>query len=295
MSLAAALALCVTGGYAFSTSWHPSLYRSVRESGHRTYFRAVFYAAFLFAVSGLLALISCALFRVPLATLPTYVASGSASTVLTEAIADEQVVSILLVGAFVIGAPLGHALNAVPTFVAGGTGIALEVWRTLRTAAWQKAPGALWNVIWSAGGDARLWVVNQAIKPYDFERMIVRSLLSQIPMLATLSNGKAYVGFVLNAPNPVVQRRSIQLLPLLSGYREPDTHRLVFVTNYSDVIEQVTAGSANTMQVADLSVVIPIDQIAYTHLFDLITYEQFPENAGVPHDQVSGESSSPHI
>jgi len=44
LSIVPFLILPLVGGYAFSTIWHPSLYHAARESGHRLYLRAVFYA-----------------------------------------------------------------------------------------------------------------------------------------------------------------------------------------------------------------------------------------------------------
>ena len=46
--------LPLVGGYAFATIWTASLYRASRESGHRLYFRAVFYAVFLVVCAALL-------------------------------------------------------------------------------------------------------------------------------------------------------------------------------------------------------------------------------------------------
>lgn len=50
----ALLILPLVGGYVFSTVWAGSLNHSSRESGHRLYFRAVFYAAFLVTCAALL-------------------------------------------------------------------------------------------------------------------------------------------------------------------------------------------------------------------------------------------------
>lgn len=48
MDLTPLLILPVVGGYAFAVVWSPSSYPASRESGHRLYFRAVFYSVFLF-------------------------------------------------------------------------------------------------------------------------------------------------------------------------------------------------------------------------------------------------------
>jgi hypothetical protein len=51
----------------------------------------------------------------------------------------------------------------------------------------------------------------------------------------TLDNRKVYVGFVITAPNLQSTDQYVQLLPVLSGYRDGNDLRLKFTTNYAQV------------------------------------------------------------
>ncbi len=57
MDTALLLILPLVGGYIFASTWNVSRYRSAREDGHRLYFRAAFYAAFLLICAHLLRLL----------------------------------------------------------------------------------------------------------------------------------------------------------------------------------------------------------------------------------------------
>jgi len=77
----------------------------------------------------------------------------------------------------------------------------------------------------------------------------------------------------------------VRILPLISGYRSENDHKINFTTFYDEIIEEIgnESGELNYVETQDLEVVIPIARIVSIHLFDLKLYEHFrekPEEAG---------------
>jgi hypothetical protein len=54
--------------------------------------------------------------------------------------------------------------------------------------------------------------------------------------MLTLKSGKVYVGAPVGGiGDPSVRAQSIKIIPLLSGYRDPDTHKVNLPTRYKDI------------------------------------------------------------
>ncbi|SRR5258705_1428423 len=66
------------------------------------------------------------------------------------------------------------------------------------------------------------------------------SIKERKTVLLTLKNGKVYAGFITSAPSPGHSHPMIRILPTTSGYRDKETHRVIFTTNYSDALEQIS-------------------------------------------------------
>ena len=82
----------------------------------------------------------------------------------------------------------------------------------------------------------------------------------------------------MTAPNPVNERRAIRILPLVSGYRDQDTHEFYITTDYLGVLGVVDDDEnpyLDHLELEDFEVVIPTDQICSCHLFDLEAFEHF--------------------
>lgn len=112
------------------------------------------------------------------------------------------------------------------------------------------------------------------------EQLFFRSLTNKDSLSFTLKSGKVYVGQVLRMPTDLAnERRYARLLPILSGYRDPTTHRLTFTTDYSKVYARMGAsGGAHAGSTADeFALVIPIAEVATASLFDWDVYEWFNE------------------
>ena len=114
------------------------------------------------------------------------------------------------------------------------------------------APALLLTLI---AGPLTAWVVNlfydtvrasmHAVEVTNdaMEQLLVDALLYKDEHLVeiTLTGGKVYVGWVLGAAG-IVNRRYIELLPLLSGYRSSDTRSISYTYNYAGVLQRLTPG-----------------------------------------------------
>lgn len=72
-----------------------------------------------------------------------------------------------------------------------------------------------------------------------FEILLDHAMRASRTVMITLKNGKVYVGFPTSLPAPGRRQPMIQILQTLSGYREPDKHRVVFTTNYSKALDEI--------------------------------------------------------
>lgn len=242
------LLLALTGGYSFSVVWKASLFRSVRELGHRLYFRVVFYTAACFLYACFINFIY-SLYQGTFSGTP-----DSFFVALVDFISARIEVGDLpkfLVESFAIGLFLPHILNSI-VFVSD------EVCK-----AAVRAP------------KASLFLIKPAIKHNDFECLICSAFEHEVPVLLTLKSRKIYVGWVMDGPNPGVERRYLKILPLISGVRGESFQRLIFTTFYLDVYDNLIEGGEGEEGFQEFEVVIPLEQIASAHLFDLNTYRRF--------------------
>lgn len=81
-------------------------------------------------------------------------------------------------------------------------------------------------------------VINQDGDPLDVllrkaETKPVRTIM------VTMKSGKVYIGFVSIPSNPAAQTRTIGLFPVVSGYREEQTHKLILTTYYADALARI--------------------------------------------------------
>jgi len=93
----------------------------------------------------------------------------------------------------------------------------------------------------------------------------------------TLESRKFYIGYVTSFPMPDSKNKHVTLLPLLSGFRDKDTLRFNFTTNYFPA-RQLADFNAN-----DLKVVVPVDNIASARFFDASVYQRtFAQTSPAP-------------
>ena len=109
-----------------------------------------------------------------------------------------------------------------------------------------------------------------------------------VQIAVTLSSGKFYTGYVTASFDPSYDRKYMRLLPMLSGYREPETKEVIFTTSYVQTYEdQIDDNPADQFEL-----VIPIASILSANLFEPAYFEVFearvaanPSGETITHDQ----------
>lgn len=231
------LLLPLVGGYVFARRWNVTEYRVAREEGHRLYFRAAFYAVFLFGCAALLRLYF-------LSTLESYrVFEETLFEVAplfkqTDRSYQQPILSISLY-AFLLGVAFWWPLNLVT----------LPRWRNKL-------------LVWS-------------IRDRDFERLLHTAATRAMPLALTMDNKKVYVGFVITTVSPDRDVKTISILPLVSGYRSAEG-QLKLTTFYTHVYDKI-ANTESIMHLSpdDFEIVLPTERIQSANLFDLAAYQEF--------------------
>lgn len=108
------------------------------------------------------------------------------------------------------------------------------------------------------------------------ELLFVESMRADSLVELTLGSGKAYVGWVLNASVGEPQRKFVELLPLASGFRTDETHKLQFTTNYAVVLARPRDDDEPSTE-SDFRVVLPVSEILSARPFDFAIYFEFQE------------------
>jgi hypothetical protein len=109
------------------------------------------------------------------------------------------------------------------------------------------------------------------VKRHDngFLRLFHRAAAEYRMVSVTLSNRKVYIGYVFRIPNLSPEEQFVGLLPVVSGYRDKDTLRLVLTTNYGPVLAGTSASKD------DFEVTFALGSIESANLFDPIAYPLF--------------------
>ena len=110
----------------------------------------------------------------------------------------------------------------------------------------------------------------------SLEFLFIEAMYSDSTVGLTLDSGKAYVGWILNAAVAEPERKFVEMLPLASGFRTQETHKLKFTTNYAPVLAQPFDPTEPVTQ-HDFRVVIPVADVRSARPFDFATYFQFRE------------------
>ncbi|MBA0177503.1 hypothetical protein ACI51Z_00685 [Pectobacterium carotovorum] len=105
----------------------------------------------------------------------------------------------------------------------------------------------------------------ELINDNPMDEIFFDSLVDRRSILVTLQNKKTYVGIVnsLGEPNEKEgPNQYISILPIISGYREKDTLKLILENEYKELKD------------ADTSVIFPLKEVAQISWFDMETHEK---------------------
>ena len=117
---------------------------------------------------------------------------------------------------------------------------------------------------------------------------IQEALNASVLIEVTTKSGKSYVGLPQSISPPVRRENDVVLLPLLSGYRNPETRELIITTDYRPILRKWRMEKMGLSQdkeelthltSQDFLVALPYWEIASARRFDLKLYEiYFGEN-----------------
>ncbi len=104
--------------------------------------------------------------------------------------------------------------------------------------------------------------------------------VSQFPVLVSLKSKKVYVGIVSCPAFEHGDYEVVELLPLLSGYRDKDTLQVRFTSNYQSHYIRQGIGIVGTMSrltLDDFRTLLPKREIDNVSFFDIETFKKFQE------------------
>ena len=108
------------------------------------------------------------------------------------------------------------------------------------------------------------------------EILISESIESEKFVELSLRSGKSYIGLALESGIATHGEPDIALIPIASGYRSEETHKLQITTNHAAIFEEFLSESSD-MVYEDFRIVIPMSEIVSARIFDPEVYERFQQ------------------
>ncbi|HFZ1853087.1 TPA: hypothetical protein ACKQD1_005073 [Serratia marcescens] len=142
------------------------------------------------------------------------------------------------------------------------------------------------NKIWHACGDHKFKALAKAARNHPLETLAIEASATLAPVIFTLKSKKFYVGWVIRPPLEHGKIEHMAFIPLLSGYRDKDTLKIIVTTNYDTHYESIgLLGNITDVEgpprinshltLNDFRVVCPVSEIENLSFFDFQTYNQF--------------------
>jgi hypothetical protein len=235
-NIASKILIPLLAGYIFAVLFPPSGYNAAREEGQKLYFRAMFYGLFIFVSTLLINIIVIKEFPGLVTQTKLFITYVLEQSF--QAQSTQHNIQIIFLGliSVIYAIFLGLASNVSSRF--------------------------------------KLYAFHKAIVNDDIEIIITRAVLRGLPISVTMNSGKVYVGFVGRTTDPKESRKDIKILPLLSGYRDKDTHSINFTTNYYSIYES-NDNSLSHLKPEDFEIAFPLSELSSINLFDIDAYNKF--------------------
>lgn len=116
------------------------------------------------------------------------------------------------------------------------------------------------------------------------EKLFCDAMNNEKQVLVTLRDGKVYVGLILWMPPEAHSDSSyIGLLPIVSGYRDQLTKRVIFTTDYVDVYQKLWSDDQNLQEklgIYDFNKYFKIADIETASIYDADIHTQFKKKKG---------------
>ncbi len=258
----ALLFLPLIGGFIFSKVWIATKFACAREDGHRLYFRAGFYAMFLFAFALLVRLLLTSQSQT-YRDIELLLGQIVMPFMKTEEHTYQVPLSLVCIYAMLLSLPLAAVLTPVAAFLNRVRG--------------------------------KSSFLEQALDDSPVEALLQRSVVKESPVAITMDNRKVYIGYVVATADPEKERKAIRLLPIASGYRDKDTLDLVLTTSYDPLYEEEKPGEgledaesaahdeaaergpskASYNSNEDRILILPASRVHSLNMFDFVAFEKF--------------------
>nr|WP_172419986.1 hypothetical protein [Halomonas hydrothermalis] len=144
-----------------------------------------------------------------------------------------------------------------------------------------KVAEAIWLIIQYTGWKYTQWVERKSLDENPVDVLLLDSMLDDEGAIMTCDdNGKVFIGFVLELPDPKqdTNERAISVLPIMSGSLCKDFQQLHITTDYSDTflpyLNSVSDPPKETIS-HDVSVIIYTKKIRILRRFDIGMFESF--------------------
>ncbi|MDX7715155.1 hypothetical protein [Aeromonas caviae] len=136
--------------------------------------------------------------------------------------------------------------------------------------------------LWTLIGDKKWDALAKAVGSNPYEVMLMEASARQVPVIVTLGSKKFYVGLVICPAFEHGESEYLELIPLLSGYRNKDNLTINITTNYRQhyLESGISAGlgtAMNRLTLNDFRVVAPRSEVETISFFDLDTYQKFKD------------------
>jgi hypothetical protein len=110
----------------------------------------------------------------------------------------------------------------------------------------------------------------------EIEKLFKRSFDEGVLIQVTLKNNKVYIGFSEMIPEPQ-KTNYLTITPIISGYRESETKKLIITTDYFKVIDDYIRSLAPDKQIISLNtdIILRQDEILTAGIYEQEIFDKF--------------------
>ncbi|WP_337234222.1 hypothetical protein [Proteus terrae] len=133
----------------------------------------------------------------------------------------------------------------------------------------------------NSNNNRRIEALVKVVHNDPFESLLIEAEVRRFPVIITLDSRKVYVGMVSCPQFEHGKIEFIEILPLLSGYRDKDELTVIITTNYKKhYIESGIINGLGDSQLTldDFRTLIPKNDIEGISFFDTTTYSKFKDD-----------------
>lgn len=236
------VALALVSGFIFTSLHLPARYKQKRSQGWESYFHVATWGSLYMLLGAIISIIADYFNFVSLLLNKQHHTLAELNSTLTLSIASFKVLAVALI-----------TLSITVFF------------------------GYLSKIIYSNCIKLKTRTVVKLIQNDRLESLLMESSITQSPILLNLKSKKAYVGICLTEPSIDSNNDFIEILPLLSGYREKDTLELKLITNYHShyKTEGIFDESHDYLTLEDFRTIVSKSELDSVSYFNIETFNNF--------------------